>query len=78
MGVFKEAEGMNMGKWANKIVTKRDAKYGWAIEHHWACSVCGKEYEKQSDAWECCGDKKKLPWRTDIRNSDSLKVEGTT
>jgi hypothetical protein len=53
-----------MGKWANKVVTKRHPKYGWAIEHHWACSVCGKEYENQSDAWECCGDKKKLPWRT--------------
>ena len=49
----------NMGKWANKIVTKRDDP----TEHHWACSICGKEYEKQSDAWECCGDKKKLPWR---------------
>ena len=51
-----------MGKWANKIVTKRDPKYGWATEHHWACSICGREYERQSDAMNCCGKEKKLPW----------------
>ena len=52
-----------MGKWANKIVTKRDPRHRWPIEFHWGCSICGKEYERQSDAMECCGDKKNLPWR---------------
>jgi hypothetical protein len=51
-----------MGKWANKIVTKRHPKYGWPTEHHWACSKCGKEYEDQSDAMNCCGKEKGLPW----------------
>jgi hypothetical protein len=55
---------------SKRIVTKRDRKrgdatHGYAVAWKWGCSVCGKEYEHQSDAEMCCSEKKDAtgrPW----------------
>lgn len=45
-----------MGKWAKRVNVKyRD---GFPFEWQWACTVCGKVYDRQSDAMKCCAEKK--------------------
>jgi len=69
-----------MNPLARRVVTKRDTERGdsfhqYALEWKWACSVCGKLYEKQTDAQLCCLEKKDhtgRPWLEEIKRERGL------
>jgi hypothetical protein len=55
---------------SKKVVLKRDPEHGWPTDWKWACSVCGREYERQSEAELCCLEKKDdtgRPWLKDFK-----------
>jgi len=69
---------------SKKVVLKRDPEHGWATDWKWACSVCGRVYERQSEAELCCLEKKDdtgRPWlekikRERFRGVKTQNVEG--
>jgi hypothetical protein len=45
---------------AKKLVTKWDSN-GFPDTHFWVCPLCDNVFDKQTDAQNCCSDKRKVP-----------------